>query len=93
VVRELSAVSDAAGAGDGAEDGVNPLVAQLHHVETADNSKPVIDANTHVAQWDKGSYLNSIALGARESKERCQLLTAQQTALRASPAHTTSHCP
>jgi hypothetical protein len=49
VVRELNSVSDAAGAGDGAEDApVNPLVGQLHHVETVDKSKPVIDANTHV---------------------------------------------
>lgn len=49
VVRELDSVADAAGAGDGAEDApVNPLVAQLHHVDTVDKSKPVIDANTHL---------------------------------------------
>jgi hypothetical protein len=49
VVRELNSVADAAGAGDGAEDAaVNPLVGQLHHVETVDKSKPVIDPSTHV---------------------------------------------
>jgi hypothetical protein len=49
MVRELNTVADAAGAGDGAEDApVNPLVGQLHHVETADKSKPVLDPSTHV---------------------------------------------
>jgi hypothetical protein len=49
MVRELNTVADAAGAGDGAEDApVNPLVGQLHHVETVDKSKPMIDPNTHV---------------------------------------------
>lgn len=54
VVRELNTVADAAGAGDGAEDAaVNPLVGQLHHVETNDKSKPVIDPNTHVHKVNK----------------------------------------
>ena len=48
VVRELNSVSDAAGAGDGAEDAENPLVRQLHHVNTDDKSKPVIPADAHV---------------------------------------------
>jgi hypothetical protein len=62
VVRELNSVSDAAGAGDGAEDAtVNPLVGQLHHVETVDKSKPVIDANTHVQKWDKEGFLQEVS--------------------------------
>lgn len=56
VVRELNSVSDAAGAGDGAEDApVNPLVGQLHHVTTDDKSKPVIDPNVHVQKVGNSS--------------------------------------
>lgn len=51
VMRELTSVSDAAGAGDGAEDApVNPLVGQLQHVETNDKSQPVIAPDTHLQQ-------------------------------------------
>lgn len=60
VVRELNSVADAAGAGDGAEDAaVNPLVGQLHHVETVDKSKPVIDPSTHVQKVGGGCLLSS----------------------------------
>lgn len=48
VVREINAVADAAGAGDGAEDAANPLVGQLHHVVSVDKSAPVIPADAHV---------------------------------------------
>jgi hypothetical protein len=58
VVRELNSLSDAAGAGDGAEDApVNPLVGQLHHVTTDDKSKPVIDPNVHVQKVGNSSFL------------------------------------
>jgi hypothetical protein len=64
VVRELNSVSDAAGAGDGAEDAaVNPLVGQLHHVETVDKSKPVIDATTHVQKVRHTQQLQPRFLG------------------------------
>lgn len=59
VVRELNSVSDAAGAGDGAEDAANPLVGQLHHVETNDKSKPVIDPNTHVQKVRPGTAVTA----------------------------------
>lgn len=49
LVREVHAVGEAAGAGDGDEDVAHsPLVAQLHHVETTDKAKPIIAADTHV---------------------------------------------
>eukprot|EP00878_Enallax_costatus_P002154 GHUV01002323.1.p1 GENE.GHUV01002323.1~~GHUV01002323.1.p1 ORF type:complete len:211 (+),score=69.98 GHUV01002323.1:124-756(+) len=62
LVREVHAVSDAAGAGDGDEDVTHsPLVAQLHHVETDDKGKPVITADTHVQKWDKEGFLQEVA--------------------------------
>lgn len=49
LVREVHAVSDAAGAGDGDEDAtISPIVAQLKHVDTDDKGKPAIDPDTHV---------------------------------------------
>jgi hypothetical protein len=51
LVRELHAVSDAAGAGDGDEDAkTSPIVAQLNHVVTDDKGQPVIDPNAHVGK-------------------------------------------
>jgi hypothetical protein len=51
LVREVHAVSDAAGAGDGDEDAkTSPIVAQLNHVEVNDKGQPVIDPNAHVGK-------------------------------------------
>ncbi|KAF8072570.1 hypothetical protein HT031_000230 [Scenedesmus sp. PABB004] len=62
VVREVGAVGAAAGAGDCDEDlEASPLVAQLHHVETADKAKPALDPSTHVQKWDKEGFLSEVA--------------------------------
>lgn len=75
VVRELDAVSSAAGAGDGAEDAaLNPLVGQLHHVETVDKSKPVIDASTHVQKVREGYSFFDCAVSILQGLSLCRLL-------------------
>lgn len=62
LVREVHAVSDAAGAGDGDEDvEASPIVAQLKHVETADKGQPALDPNAHVGKWDKEGFLQEVA--------------------------------
>lgn len=62
VVREVAAVSSAAGAGDGDEDSpASALVQQLHHVQTQDKAAPAIDPATHVKQWDKEGFLKEVA--------------------------------
>lgn len=49
LVREVHAVSDAAGAGEGDEDlARSPLVAQLKHVGTEDKAKPAIGPDAQV---------------------------------------------
>jgi hypothetical protein len=51
LVREVHAVSNAAGAGDGDEDvEASPIVAQLKHVEVNDKAQPAIDPNAHVGK-------------------------------------------
>lgn len=62
LVREVNAVSSAAGAGDGDEDVTqSPLVAQLNHVVTDDRGKPAIDPETKVHKWDKEGFLHEVA--------------------------------
>ncbi|KAF6263591.1 hypothetical protein COO60DRAFT_1624524 [Scenedesmus sp. NREL 46B-D3] len=62
LVREVHAVSDAAGAGDGDEDAkASPIIAQLKHVEVHDKGQPAIDPNAHVGKWDKKGFLQEVA--------------------------------
>lgn len=51
VMRELHAIADAAGAGEGDEDAdAGPIVAQQHHIETVDKAAPAIEPGMHVGQ-------------------------------------------
>lgn len=67
LVREVHAVSDAAGAGDGDEDvEASPIVAQLKHVETADKSHPALDPNAHVGKVSSWARCRAGELGVKQ---------------------------
>jgi hypothetical protein len=82
LVREVTAVSDAAGAGEGDEDlPQSPLVAQLKHVDTADKGKPAINSDAHVQKWDKQGFLHEVA-----SPHELHHVNPDQIADRSAPA-------